>query len=290
MFNLSNLSWLLYSSAPGWLSVTSWENIDAFEEPTTTFPIRPSGICRFQRNLRYSYLRNGKITFFSQAVCTLPRISKAYTHSRNHEPAHSSKSIYSERLFFSHRVRRFLVYNDFPLSSILKGELVKWVASTLYSKSSLIPFEAPSNKSMSRTTVRFLFPAAMWMAYANGIGWRSSVFVGIGPEAAGHTPGEWRFWGGTMSAEERQNGNVSIVSGFFHSRHMGDKKGHLWLCAPSPLCWDGQLPSVVNNIKISSSGPDVHHRLCSRARVEWEPLRFGVSLSTHCTLNTHCVK
>lgn len=30
MFNLSNLSWLLYSSAPGWLSVTSWENIDGF--------------------------------------------------------------------------------------------------------------------------------------------------------------------------------------------------------------------------------------------------------------------
>ncbi len=29
---------------------------------------------------------------------------------------------------------------------------------------------------------------------------------------------------GTMSAEERQNGNVSIVSGFFHSRHMGEKK------------------------------------------------------------------
>ncbi len=103
------------------------------------------------------------------------RISKAYTHSRNHEPAHSSKSIYSERLFFSHRVRRFSVYNDFPLSSILKGELVKWVASTLYSKSSLIPFEAPSNKSMSRLQCVFCSLPAMWMAYANGIGWRSSV-------------------------------------------------------------------------------------------------------------------
>ncbi len=54
------------------------------------------------------------------------------------------------------------------------------------------------------------------------------VFCKNGPVAAGHSPG-------IMSAEERENGNVSDVSGVFHSRHMGKKRPFVALRFKSSL-------------------------------------------------------